>query len=213
MKKYLLFLLIFTFTNCVTLKTKLSPDIKEFEHILGKSRSKELNHQIIQFEKEIKETYHTNSIEEALSSYISSADKSGEFSPIYNKNNKHILMSKSLKDEIWLKPDSCFLDDRFIICNYSYNNKMFQIKNILNNSKSYSVTDRIIFNKKGLYFKALKCISNNNKVVAEYINNLEISGNSSPALFAGWLFTKDTDLSDYFIERIIFIDIYLQNYN
>ncbi len=213
MEKYLIFVLIIVVSSCNSItKENRTPEAIKFEKILGKQKSKELTVLITSFEQLLEENYNTHNSEEALKAYINDINKSGEFGLIYNEDKKQ--MSKNLRDEIWLKPDSCFIDENFIICNYSYKNISFKVRNAFTDkpSQSSSVSENIIFNKRGLYFYGLKKVANKDMLVADYINNLEISGVISPSFLVGMLSAPKVDFSNYFIKRIIYIDIYMQNY-
>lgn len=215
MKKIVFFVMIvFLFSNCNSKKdTNNQSEIAQFESILGRKNVKELNKVLNNFEKFLQEKYEVENDSDAFRAFVKNFSETDNYkiSQMEINNITMPLNNNSLRNEIWLKPDSCWKEDNSLFCQYSYNGLQYNYRYSMKHDTNPNKSDFIILNKNGLFFKGLKA-AEEDKYVADYMDAIEISGIISSSLFAGGLAQEGTDYSDYFVKRLILIEIYLKNY-
>ena len=190
-----------------------SETIKEFETILGKEHSKALNHLVTNFEKSIRKKYNEKT-EEAYRSYFDEMREKGFPVEVWDSEETQeftdkYLVKNRLCEEIWMKADSMWMDGEVCNCRYSYRDNEVFIRGRLID-KGLEQTCGVIQNRYGIYHVAFDSIAYSNERIAEYIKVKKIAGAISPSMIAGG-FNADgsVDFSNYFIKRIVVIDIYL----
>jgi hypothetical protein len=128
--------------------------------------------------------------------------------------------SSGLREEIFLKPDSVWINTESLKINYCYNQEWvlneFITESLLIGFDISQNPDSIIkakyeerkFNPYGKYLTGLKMIENTNAFLTKYIQMKETAGDISKNILANELLKSNPDFSDYFIKRIIVVEFY-----
>ncbi len=200
--------------------------IEKFENFLGKDNSELLSRKVSSFELFLNINFKDLSIEDAYIKYLQIIE-SGEFENTdwkydgtgYAGINKMIENSR-LRREIWLRPDTVWIENGELYCEYRYidNKDTFLIRgnslppkydlienqdSIINIEKQLSV-----FNLNGKYFRGLELVKGTDSILISYIESKHVVGNVAPTIVAGGILYYKADFSDYFVKRIIAVELY-----
>lgn len=194
-------------------KLKQYPEVVKFESILGKKESKELTKIVREFEVELTKYYGVKATEEAYRKYFNEIKKSGkiEIKEFPLRDIVYRLNKSSVRDEIWLKPDSCWRSDQKLHCRYSYRGSSFNYTYYLKDEIEIKPSDYIILNKDGNFFKGLES-ANSDIYVKAYLDNIKVAGIMSPTLLSDAYSKPNVDYSNYFVKRLTLVEILLSDY-
>ena len=200
--------------------------VEKFENFIGKLNSELLSKKVDSFEKFLKINFKDLSLEEAYLEYLNIIE-SGEFENTdwkyegtgYAEINDLIERSEFRK-EIWLRPDTVWIEDgdlhyeyvyiekkdTSIIKGNSFSPKYDLVENqdsIINIEKQLST-----FNLNGKFIRGLESIKDSDSTLISYIEDKQAMRDLAPTIIAGGLIYHKADFSDYFIKRIIAIELY-----
>ena len=195
----------------------------EFEKALGKENVETLNSLIENFEtKTLKNEYPNLKTESAYKEFLKDILKNNSV------KGRKIFPESTLKlniycvpDSIWIqKKDSSLKKKRDIVKTiYKCLNSKNEI--VYSNSESFSINKKIttldLFEKAkedvqvnmgGTYIKALEEISNQSEIIKSYLENIKMTADPINSYsMSVYLLKNNIDLNDYFIKRLIFINM------
>jgi len=208
--------------------------IAEFENILGYEESITLTYLVEDFEtKYLKKTYPNLKLNEAYHSFLIDMNNTGGLpSPDNNSienykkfdNSKLKLQIYGVPDSIWIEKSdipSLMIKWKFLTQNEKFEYQLSESSPVsyssgtrrisLNNNNSDSIIDfaknRTEINYFGSYNKAINSISEELRFVKEYIESRNITGSTNPSIFVPHLIALKPDFNNYFIKRIIIIEL------
>ncbi len=204
----------------------VDPRIETFESFLGEDNSELLSEKVKSFELFLKMNFNDLSIEKAYLKYLKSIED-GEFEYAYWKYDgtgyteiNKLIEESGLRREIWLKPDTVWIVDGKLYYEYTYfdskdtfltqGNSLFPEDDLIVNQDSIIKTEKqpSTFNINGKYIRGLELVKDNDSAIITYIDNKHALINVAPTIVAGELLYYKADFSDYFIKRIIAIELY-----
>lgn len=195
----------------------------EFEKTLGKENVETLNSLIEDFEtKTLKKEYPTLKTENAYKEFLQDILKNNSI------KGKKIFPESKLKLNIYCVPDSIWIEKRklssgkegdMIKTKYKCLNLDGEI--IYTSSTSYCCFEKsetlklfekqkedVQVNMVGTYIEALEKVSNESEVIKSYLENIKMTADPiSSYSMSEYLLKNDIDLNDYFIKRLIFINM------
>ncbi len=200
--------------------------IDKFESILGENNSKALSDLVLTFENEIQSKYETESLEEAYKLYLKDVIIRPEITTsewLKQSHKRDSIFQKlqcDLFTEIWMKPDSIWIENDFTnTAYYVINANNLEYDTLISKSTMHNRTDNIDslisngkkvadFNPIGKYIKAFKEIENASKFTKWYFQIKVDAGLMSPYITANAMLEDKADFNDYIIKRIIVIETY-----
>ena len=206
---------------------KYNQRIEQFENYLGSEKSAVLTKKVESFERFLSMNFKNQTIEENYIDFLRNI-AFGDYENIdwkFEQNNRKELERISelhrLRQEIWTKPDSVWINDTVLIClsyyitnsdtqelfykNYhpKYRNKKLNLDSTINAEK------RIMrFNLNGKFYKGLGIIKDSDSTIIAYLDNRNSTGSLPPSIIANGFLERNTDFLDYFVKRIIMIQFY-----
>jgi len=210
--------IIFTFISF-----SISSQQIDFEKTFGKKNVETLNLLIENFEtKTLKKQYPNLKTENSYKKFLKNILKNNSV------KERRIFVENNLKLNIYCVSDSVWIEERklssgkkgeMIKTKYKCLNPSGEI--IYTSSTSYCCSEktetlsllkksknRVQINISGLYIKALKQITNKSKFIESYIENIEITGEPiTPYAMSEYILNNNIDMNDYFVKRLIFINM------
>ena len=210
-------LLIFSCSN--------KKQIAEFELILGEENSETLTSMVVEFENGfLKSKYPKLSIEKAYSEYLTELESNitGNWERPTKKDIDKFNQSE-LKKVVYGLPDSIWVEESEnknrteyrIRRKYLTSNGEYKIGTLESSIPKVSDEDSLIatlqnhydINYFGKYREALKSVSIEDKFIKKYLQMTTEAGMMDPRMIAYEMLIADLDFDDYFIKRLIVIEI------
>jgi hypothetical protein len=199
-------------------------EITAFEQELGPQLSLELSNVIEHFERELNDRYSTSSTEQAYAEHLkfilaSDGLTIDQWLPCqFRKDSIFRIYSAKLVDEIWIKPDSVWIQDSRIYTPYWDNSEPFgrKIQDWVTNYDSLIFTESNTenFNYRGKFLKAVQAISETNQLANWYYDIKSNAGTISPHISAQLILDNKNrnkiSLEDYLVKRIILVETYAE---
>lgn len=200
--------------------------IEKFENFLGKYNSELLSTKVDSFEKFLKINFKDLNLEEAYFEYLNIIE-SGEFEKTdwkyegtgYAEINELIERS-GFRKEVWLRPDTVWIENGDLHFEYVYidkkdtsiikGNSLSPKYDLIENQDSIINIEKQLttFNINGRFMRGLEMIKDSDSTLISYIEDKQIMRDIAPSIIAGRLIFYKADFSDYFIKRIIAIELY-----
>jgi len=198
----------------------------EFDKILGKENTETLNYLVADFENDfLKRKYPNLDTESAYRKYLTEI-VNGNTTTRNGISKKSIAIFKksNLRLEIYCVADSTWIEPnpwtdknllvkartRCINPDGTFENGAMEMpfyeKEISRDSILKRYMNFVRTNHNGKYLKALNAISNKSEFLSDFVKAKEI-GTIAFYIIAEWLLDYNVDLNDYYIKRIILIDI------
>jgi hypothetical protein len=194
-----------------------------FEKTLGKENVETLNSLIEEFEtKTLKKEYPTLKTESAYKEFLKDILKNNSV------KGRKIFPESKLKLNIYCVPDSIWIEKRKLTSGKEGEMIKTKFKGLNENGEIIytSSTDYCCFEKSetlklfekqkedvqinfsGKYIKALENISNESEVVKSYLEGIKMTADPiRPYSMSEYLLKNNIDLNNYFIKRLIFINM------
>ena len=200
--------------------------IEKFENFLGKYNSELLSTKVDSFEKFLKINFKDLNLEEAYLEYLNIIE-SGEFEKTdwkyegtgYAEINELIERS-GFRKEVWLRPDTVWIENGDLHFEYVYidkkdtsiikGNSLSPKYDLIENQDSIiNIEEQLTtFNINGRFMRGLELIKDSDSTLISYIEDKQTMRDIAPSIIAGRLIYYKADFSDYFIKRIIAIELY-----
>jgi hypothetical protein len=225
MKQAFFLLLIILLVSCSSeTKKDQKSNIKKFENFLGKEKSNVLNQQVVWFENFLLHQFGGVSIEEAYKVFLKtlSEDRWEEIDWNYDSINKKQLdelsESSGLRKEIWLLPDSVWIDEKTIHTSYKYMFNGYNTGSTSEFSCRYCSADELDslliselrnykFNYSGEFIRGLEIVLDGHFFIKSYLEEKKELNALGPSVIADWMLRANLDFSNYFIKRIIIAEL------
>jgi major membrane immunogen (membrane-anchored lipoprotein) len=224
MRKTIIILSLIVMTACQN--QKRDSRIEKFENFLGKYNSELLSTKVDSFEKFLKINFKDLNLEEAYFEYLNIIE-SGEFEKTdwkyegtgYAEINELIERS-GFRKEVWLRPDTVWIENGDLHFEYVYidkkdtsiikGNSLSPKYDLIENQDSIINIEKQLttFNINGRFMRGLEMIKDSDSTLISYIEDKQIMRDIAPSIIAGRLIFYKADFSDYFIKRIIAIELY-----
>jgi len=211
-------------TACQNQKTDFR--IEKFETFFGKDNSELLSKKVVSFEKFLKINFEDLNLEEAYLGYLNIIE-SGEFEKSHWKYGgtgydeiNQLIEKSELRREIWLRPDTVWIENGDIHYEYIYidnkdtsfikGNTLSPKYDLIENQDSIINIEKQLstFNLNGRFIRGLELIKDSDSTLISYIDDKHAATNIAPTIIAGGLLYHKADFSDYFIKRIVAIELY-----
>ena len=221
MKTQLLFFLLITLFGCSNKQNR----IDQFEKHLGIEKSQALTFKVESFKRFLKTNFPEQSFKASCEEFLKEVSANGfeENKWKYNRDDfekmKTLTVSSGLKKEIWKTADSVWIEDKFLVKQSSYilgqDTLISSISSPLYTIPDTSKIDSVIknttntifdYNLKGKFFTGIKDLDD--PILNEYIDSKFQAGFIALPLIASGILNSNQDFSDYFIIRIIAIELY-----
>jgi hypothetical protein len=223
---YIIFAIIFI--GCANQeKQELDPRIEKFETFLGKEESIALNKLVETFELLLENNFNNSKIEESYKEFvikmINNELQDFQIDSVIQNRTLDMVEQSGLRYEIYLRPFEVWNDERHIYTKYRYINNADTIDHTpsigIHKSWSDKVIDSLInntkktgfkFNMNGKYMRGLDLIKNQNQdsTIHYYLQDKFPIGEWPATIFAANLNAKKPNYSDYFVKRIIVVELY-----
>jgi hypothetical protein len=195
----------------------------EFEKVLGKENVETLNSLIENFEtKTLKKEYPNLNTENAYKEFLKDILKNN-----FVKGRKNFPETK-LKLNIYCVPDSIWIEERKL--SSGKKGEMIKTKNkclnpggdiIYTNSTTHCCNKKsetlellekqkeyVQVNMIGSYIRALEKVSNQSEIIESYLENIKMTADPiRPYAMADYILRNNINTNDYFIKRLIFINM------
>jgi len=220
-------LVLFCFALTTGLNDLQNNRIKIFEEFIGADYTELLNLKAKSFERFLSVNYPSLPYKEACYSYLNTIRNGGHYEANWSyegTNRKKIdslFVSSGFQKEIRWSPDTVWWENGSVRMEYRYidgcdtasieDGEMWSprfgsnpnIDSILEAVKQMSD-----FNPYGRYYRALDLIKSSDPTIINYLDAKKAGGDIEPSLVAGGILHHNPDLSDYFIKRIIVVELY-----
>ena len=201
--------------------------IKIFEDFIGAEYAELLTQKVKSFERFLSINYPSLPYKEACYAYLKTIQNGGYYEAnwTYEGTNRNkidsLFISSGFQKELHWSPDTVWWEKGTVHVEYRYfeggdtasieSGEMWSptfgsnpnVDSILEVAKQMSD-----FNQYGRYFRALTLIQDSDSTIMDYVGAKKAAGDISPSLLAGGILHRNPDLSDYFIKRIIVIELY-----
>jgi len=222
---YIIFTIIFI--GCTNQeKHELDPRIEKFESFLGKEESNALNELVKTFELFLEFNFDNSIIDSSYNDYLTKtldydfANITWIFDEELQERTYELFEKSGLSYQIYLKPIEVWKDDNTIKIKYLYIDKndtveglasrsvhkswnSFQVDSIINQEK-----ELITYNRNGRFFRGLELIKEQDSTIIKYLDDKNAMGDLAPSIVAGGLLAYNPNFSDYFLKRIIAVELY-----
>lgn len=200
--------------------------IEKFENFLGNDYSELLSRKVDSFEQFLRINFKNLNLNEAYLEYLEIIE-SGQFENYdwkYEETGRaeinELIENSGLRREIWLRPDTVWIENGDIHYEYYYidNKDTSYIKgntispkyDLVENQDSIINIEKQLstFNLNGRFIGGLELIKDSDSSLISYIDDKHAATNIAPTIIASGLLYHKADCSDYFIKRIIAIELY-----
>ena len=200
--------------------------IDTFEEFLGHEYSELLTKRVESVDQFIRDNFYEHGLSEGYRKYLKTIE-SGEFKRSdWDYSNTGIdslnaLFEKSgLWEEIYEKPDTVWIEgdklhfkttyfdgkDTLVGEGYTFGQDIGHISNV--DSLIQQEMNNLTFNLYGKFFRGLDLVQAPDSTIISYVDAKQAAGNISPEIIASALLKMDANLSDYFVKRIIAIELF-----
>jgi len=200
--------------------------IEKFENFLGKENSELLSKKVESLDKFLLINFKGYSLNEAYFEYLKIIESSGfenndwKYKGTGRAGIKELFEKSGFRREIWHRPDTVWLEEGDVHWENIYIDKndttfvkgstLSRDFDLIENKDSIinDYSQLLRFNLNGRFFRGLEQIKDSDSTLIYYIEDKRAATNISPTVLAGLLIYYKADFSDYFIKRIIAIELY-----
>jgi hypothetical protein len=200
--------------------------IDTFEEFLGLEYSDLLTKRVESLDQFIRDNFYEHILSEGYRKYLKTIE-SGEFKRSdWDYSNTGIdslnaLFERSgLWKEIYEKPDTVWIEgdklhfkttyfdgqDTLVGEGYNLGQDIGQISNV--DSLIQHEMNNLTFNLYGKFLRGMDLVQALDSTIILYVDAKQAAGNISPEIIASALLKMDANLSDYFVKRIIAIELF-----
>ncbi|MFY0601403.1 MAG: hypothetical protein JXR03_17140 [Cyclobacteriaceae bacterium] len=228
-RTFILILTILFLAGCG--ERTIDSEILAFENQLGKKEAVGLSKMVEHFETELLKKHPNKTLDEAYQIHLdfiansNGSELGNRVLAQFRKDSIFGIYSKSLVSEIWIKPDSVWINDSLLYISYrgNLNPRGRKINYDITDFDSLLYTEKNTeaFNIKGRYLLAFKEISESNVLANWYYDLHSNAGTFSPHItaqafqhrkFEYYNLRTKIDYSDYLVKRIILVETYADGY-
>ncbi|WP_347838879.1 hypothetical protein [uncultured Draconibacterium sp.] len=214
MKRYIFFLILPLFIACSPHKSVKSNHISQFEAALGETETTFLDEMVYDFERFLEKKYGSKNSTSNLKTYLK-ALSDGSAEDIWEPGEE--LHTRYLPNRLFasydsIYPDSVWIEDGFV-------NLLFEGSEIeesiipIDKKEIHSLANELrneprrIENDPGTFYPALGTIAANDSLVSSFLDYKAIAGNTSLHLLASGLLHNYDKSCEYFIKRILVMEL------
>lgn len=216
---------ILMFSCCSQMSDKEKIEI--FENHIGKENARLLTEKVEFLEKCFKIHDKGLTTEESYKNYVGWIESLGnrlwkiDWKKYDSLNNT--ILNSPLGKEIWMTKDSVWIDGEMQKTKYVYRGEDGSIISSFVDVETYDPSidknweerpsvcwcnDFKPFNKDGKYLEALNLVSKNDTILQDYLGVKDGNYGISPGYLAGYFLSGKVDYSNYFVKRIIVVEMF-----
>jgi hypothetical protein len=228
MKNFLIIVSLMILVGCSTTQNKQEdPRIKQFEDAFGAENSEALNDLVSTFELFLQYNYPDRKIEDAYDQYLelvatkywTDYGLEKTFSEERQERTCELYQSV-LRNSLYWTPSNVRIEGDTLFTYYIYIEEGDTLENMsvqwldtdLTNSQIDSIKAEALhsiwFNKFGRYLTSIEKIKEDDEFLKAYFDNKMAMGTYSPAILVGQIKMHEPDYTDYFLKRVIAIELY-----
>lgn len=218
MKIYIIIIVFSTFLMATCSKKENPINIAKFEEVLGKTNSQTLTFLVDDFEKNVlTKKYKNIPLKKAYELFLKDTIK--DYYSYYSMvpiSTKEKFNKSQLKNEIFIFPDSVWIEENWVHSNYVYKSEQGRVElgdtqssynqDISRDSVLKSHKNHLYFNSRGKFIKALEAVKGKSDLIKEYYEIKEKIGNISNGIVPYHFERHKIDYSNYFTRRIIVLE-------